>query len=71
MSCTGAICFCCSAVRGDGELFEYETLALRLHPPNVVVDNEVSCPKLWGCVLSHLNSDEACYECQTSLNGAV
>ncbi len=29
-----------SSVHDDGTLLEYETLELRLHPPNVLVDNE-------------------------------
>jgi hypothetical protein len=29
-----------SSVTSDGLLLEYETLELRLHPPNVQIDNE-------------------------------
>ncbi|GFH11829.1 uncharacterized protein HaLaN_07396, partial [Haematococcus lacustris] len=29
-----------NSVTSDGLLLEYETLELRLHPPNVVIDNE-------------------------------
>lgn len=29
-----------TAVSASGQLLEYETLELRLHPPNIVIDND-------------------------------